>query len=69
MLEQQRYKGGIRMSEEMKREIIKAFAHKMPVDLIAQNTGLSKDEVVKFADDYKELIADEMTYNIEKVGE
>ncbi len=56
------------MSEEKKRQIIKAFSYSVPVEVIAENTGLTKDEVVQFADDYKEAIVAEMEFNQKKVG-
>lgn len=56
------------MSEEKKRQIIKAFSYSVPIEVIAENTGLTKDEVVQFADDYKEAIVAEMEFNQKKVG-
>ena len=57
------------MSEEKKRQIIKAFSYAVPVEVIAENTGLTKDEVVRFAEDYKEAIVEEMEFNKIKAGE
>lgn len=56
------------MSEETRKQIIKAFSYAVPVEVIAENTGLTKDEVVQFADDYKEAIVAEMEFNQKKVG-
>lgn len=56
------------MNEEQKRQIIKAFSYAVPVEVIAENTGLTKDEVVQFAEDYKEAIVAEMEFNHKKVG-
>lgn len=51
------------MSEEMKKQVIKAFSFGVPVDVIVENTGLTKEDVVQFAEDSKEAIAEEMEFN------
>lgn len=56
------------MSDETRKQIIKAFSYSVPVEVIAENTGLTKDEVVQFAEDYKEAIVAEMEFNHKKVG-
>lgn len=57
------------MSEEMRKQVIKAFSFGIPVDVIVENTGLTKEDVVQFAEDYKEAIAEEMEFNKIKAGE
>lgn len=54
------------MSDETRKQIIKAFSYSVPVEVIAENTGLTKDEVVQFAEDYKEAIVAEMEFNQKK---
>lgn len=56
------------MTEETINEIIRAFAFGVPIETIAANVELTKKEVIQFADDYKERIAEVMTYNAEKTG-
>lgn len=51
------------MSEEIRKQIIKAFSYSVPIDIIVENTGLTKEDVVQFAEDYKEAIAEEMEFN------
>lgn len=51
------------MTEETRKQIIKAFSYSVPVDVIAANTGLAKEEVTQFAEDFKEAIAEEMEFN------
>lgn len=57
------------MSEEMRKQVIKAFSFGVPVDVIVENTGLTKEDVVQFAEDDKEAIAEEMEFNKIKAGE
>lgn len=57
------------MSEETRKQIIKAFSYSVPIDIIVKNTGLTKEDVVQFAEDYKEAIAEEMKFNKIKAGE
>lgn len=54
------------MTEETRKQIIKAFSYSVPIDIIVKNTGLSKDEIVQFTEDFKEAIASEMEFNKEK---
>ena len=51
------------MTEETRKQIIKAFSYSVPIDVIAANTGLTKEEVTQFAEDFKETIAEEMEFN------
>ena len=50
------------MNSETIKEIIRAFASGVSIDIIAAHTELTKDELVQFADDYKEAIAQAMEY-------
>lgn len=51
------------MTEETRKQIIKAFSYSVPVEVIVKNTGLSKEEVTQFAEDFKDAIAEEMEFN------
>lgn len=50
------------MSEERNKEIIKALAFNVPVDVIAEQSGLTITEVEHFAAEHFELIRDERKY-------
>ena len=50
------------MNDETIKEIIRAFASGVSIDIIAAHTELTKDELVQFADDYKEAIAQAMEH-------
>lgn len=54
------------MTEETRKQIIKAFVYSMPISLISEAIGVDKDEITAFADDYKEAIAAEMAYSKKK---
>ena len=56
------------MNEEKKRQIIKAFSYSVELSVIAENTGLSEDELRQFLEDNKEAIAEEMAWNRVKAG-
>ena len=56
------------MNEEKKTQIIKAFSYSVDLSTIAENTGLSEDELKQFLEDNKEAIAEEMAWNRAKVG-
>lgn len=56
------------MNEEKKNQIIKAFSYSVDLPTIAENTGLSEDELRQFLEDNKEAIAEEMAWNRAKVG-
>ena len=56
------------MNEEQKRQIIKAFSYSVELSVIAENTGLSDDELRQFLEDNKEAIAEEMAWNRAKAG-
>lgn len=56
------------MNEEKKNQIIKAFSYSVDLPTIAENTGLSEDELRQFLEDNKEAIAEEMAWNRMKVG-
>lgn len=56
------------MTEETINEIIRAFTLGIPIETIAANVELTKKEVIQFADDYKERIAEVMTHNAKKTG-
>ena len=59
---------GNRMNEEKKNQIIKAFSYSVDLPTIAENTGLSEDELRQFLEDNKEAIAEEMAWNRAKAG-
>lgn len=50
------------MNNEIIKETIRAFASGVSIDIIAAHTEFTKDELVQFADDYKEAIAQTMEY-------
>ena len=50
------------MSNEEKREICKAFAYGVPIEEIAEVSGLSKNELVAFSAENKETIAEIMAH-------
>lgn len=56
------------MNEEMKRQIIKAFSYSVDLPTIAENTGLSEDELRQFLEDNKEAISSAMAWNRVKAG-
>ena len=56
------------MNEEKKNQIIKAFSYSVDLPTIAENTGLSEDELRQFLEDNKQAIAEEMAWNRAKVG-
>lgn len=56
------------MNEEKKKQIIKAFSFSVELPTIAENTGLSEDELRQFLEDNKEAIAEEMAWNRAKAG-
>ena len=56
------------MNEEKKNQIIKAFSYSVDLPTIAENTGLSEDELRQFLEDNKEAIAEEMAWNRVKAG-
>jgi glycerol dehydrogenase-like iron-containing ADH family enzyme len=56
------------MNEEKKNQIIKAFSYSVDLPTIAENTGLSEDELRQFLEDNKEAIAEEMAWNRAKAG-
>lgn len=56
------------MNEEQKRQIIKAFSFSVELSTIAENTGLSEDELRQFLEDNKEAISEEMAWNRAKSG-
>ena len=56
------------MNEEKKSQIIKAFSYSVELSAIAENTGLSEDELRQFLEDNKEAIAEEMAWNRAKAG-
>ena len=56
------------MNEEKKNQIIKAFSYSVDLPTIAENTGLSEDELRQFLEDNKEAISEEMAWNRAKAG-
>lgn len=56
------------MNEEKKKQIIKAFSYSVELSVIAENTGLSEDELRQFLEDNKEAISAEMAWNRAKAG-
>ena len=56
------------MNEEKKTQIIKAFSYSVDLSTIAENTGLSEDELKQLLEDNKEAIAEEMAWNRAKAG-
>ena len=56
------------MNEEKKNQIIKAFSYSVDLPTIAENTGLSEDELRQFLEDNKEAIAEEMAWNRAESG-
>ncbi|MBQ1434244.1 MAG: hypothetical protein IIZ09_14210 [Ruminococcus sp.] len=56
------------MNEEKKNQIIKAFSYSVELPTIAENTGLSEDELRQFLEDNKEAISEEMAWNRAKAG-
>ena len=56
------------MNEEQKRQIIKAFSFSVELSVIAENTGMSIDELRQFLEDNKEAVAEEMAWNRAKAG-
>lgn len=56
------------MNSETIQETIRAFASGVSIDIIAAHTELTKDELVQFADDYKEAIAQAMEYKNNMIG-
>lgn len=55
------------MNDETRRELCKAFAYNVPIDTIADIHGMTKDELIQFADDNKGLIA-EVQEHYRKMG-
>ena len=51
------------MTEETKREICKSFAYNIPIDTMCEVYRMTKDELIQFADDHKEMIAEAQNYN------
>lgn len=56
------------MNDETINETIRAFASGVSIQIIAAHTELTKDELVQFADDYKEAIAQAMEYKNNRFG-
>lgn len=56
------------MNDETIKETIRAFASGVSIDIIAAHTELTKDELIQFADDYKETIAQTMEYKNNMIG-
>lgn len=56
------------MEEQQKREIIKALSFDVPIERIAEETGVNTVEIEQIAYDFADKVAREKEYNKTKRG-